>query len=137
MMSWGASVTPRREARTTQGEKGSTTEGTTVGKVDARAGTRRNFADTIRRQFRSVMRALTRSEPSPAPAARRRKEETGRSFSAARMIFRRVFRFVPLPALNPEWEPFTWLRLWDYSEPANSESWVLHETEGSDLSPHP
>lgn len=89
-------------------------------------------------QFRAVVKALTQPEfvPDPKPH-RRRKEDTGGNFSAAQIIFRRVARFLPLPALNPAWEPFTWLRLWDYSERADMDDWGYRESPASDLSPGP
>jgi hypothetical protein len=95
------------------------------------------FADTLRRQFRSVMKALTRPKPEPAPKSRRRREDTGRNFSAAQTIFQRVVRFLPLPGLNPEWEPFTWLRIWEHSESVVTDDWLCREPPPSDLSLHP
>src|SRR5580658_9537316 len=83
------------------------------------------FLDTMRRQFRAVMKALTRPECQPDPKPRRRRgEDTGRHFSAAQSIFRRVARFLPLPALNPAWDPFTWLRIWEHSEAAARDDWI-------------
>jgi hypothetical protein len=95
------------------------------------------FAETLRRQFRSVMKALTGPERGPNPKPRRRREDTGRNFSAARIIFRRAARLLPLPALNPAWEPFTWLRIWEPSESAGLDDSLHRAIPGSDLSLHP
>ena len=54
------------------------------------------FAETLKREFRELMKALTCKPPDPAPARRRKTEDTGRAFAAAaRNIMRRAVR---LPA---------------------------------------
>ncbi len=106
-------------------------------KPDRTESQKGRFAEALRKQFRAVMKALTRPTPEPELKPRRRREETEQGFSAARSMFRRVVRVLPFPALNPAWEPFTWLRLWDYSETVNLDEWVAPETHGSDLFPQP
>ena len=68
-------------------------------------------------QFRAVVKQLTAREPAPHPTARkRRREEIGGSFGkAASGLLRCVARLPPLHFLDPTWEPFTWLHLWEYN----------------------
>jgi hypothetical protein len=99
------------------------------------------FSDGLRRQFRAVVRALTRSTSQPGPKPRRRRnDDSGRGFrTAARVIFGRLGSFLPFHFLNPSWEPFTWLRLWQDEQPFNAsfsqDSVHSDPASRSDLSP--
>lgn len=67
---------------------------------------RSSSADTLVRQFKSLVKHLTGRTPMSKPKSRRRREETGKSFAvAARSLFRRV---VDSPDWypNPFWDPF-------------------------------
>jgi hypothetical protein len=80
-----------------------------------------------------------RSTPDPEPQPRRRrKDETGRGFRATALaIFRRAVSTLPFPAVNPAWEPFTWLRLWDWHD-SGSGAYQDYVCKGPppDLPPH-
>lgn len=74
----------------------------------------------LRRQFRAAMRALTRPSPEPEMKPRRRREETGRGFRAfAIRLLRRVSRTPVYDPLDPSWDSFTWLQLWEYNTSAS------------------
>lgn len=56
------------------------------------------FTETLKRQFREMVKAITRKPPAPEPTQpRRRTEDTGRSAfrMAARKIVRRAARLPP------------------------------------------
>jgi hypothetical protein len=94
----------------------------------------------IRQEFRRLVRLLTGRGPEPQPRPRRRRSgETSRSFVvAARTLFRRVSEDPILGFLSPRWDAFTWLRIWDHSDPATIRSYAASDQEpqhGSDLSP--
>ena len=76
------------------------------------------FGEAVRRQFRAIMSALTR--PAPEPKTRHRKTgDTDRGFTAAaRAVFRRLRRRPVFHVPDPHWDTFTWLRIWDYHDPA-------------------
>jgi hypothetical protein len=76
------------------------------------------LVDTLKRQFRAVMKVLARREEEPVVKARRRKRDEGQGGfrAAATRLFRRVAVAMPIP-ISGDWEPFTWLRLWEYEQP--------------------
>jgi hypothetical protein len=98
--------------------------------------------DALKRQFRTVMKALTRApEQRPQARRRRRTEETGGAFrAAARNIFRRT---VKLPALAYAaafmWDTLDWLNPWQGHDmaSANDMDEGFNHTEQNHLSPHP
>jgi hypothetical protein len=71
------------------------------------------LADSLRRQFRIVMKVLTLLAPEPKPR-RRRKDESNRGFrAAARNVLRRAVR-LPAIATVAEflWDTLDWLNPW-------------------------
>jgi hypothetical protein len=100
------------------------------------------LADALKRQFRTVMKAVTRRAPVPQPQTRRRggTGEMGRSFLlAARNLLRPIAR---LPVISQATaflhDTLAWLHLWNWNENAND-----HEAcegtgtrEENHLSPH-
>jgi hypothetical protein len=68
------------------------------------------------------MRALTRQAAEPESRTRRRKgEETGRGFKRATVILlERITRNPLLHSLNPTWDTFTWLHVWEYNNAAGT-----------------
>ena len=77
------------------------------------------FREALRRQFRAIMRAITRPALEPESAARRRKSgDTTRSFGAAAgTLFRRLVRR-HADVQHSHWDTFTWLRIWDHDDGA-------------------
>jgi hypothetical protein len=98
----------------------------------------RTLGDTIRRQFRAVVKHLTGREPTPRPRSRRRREEVAGSFkTGTAMVFRRVRTLLPFQSLNPAWEPFTWLHLCQWND--GTEHGIgtdAFERDASPSSPH-
>jgi hypothetical protein len=45
-------------------------------------------------------------------------------------------RLLPFPAINPEWNTFTWLRIGDYQDVTLMDDLSYQETAASDLYPH-
>jgi hypothetical protein len=58
-----------------------------------------------------------RPAPEPTPRRRKKEERTGGFMSAAIFLLERVTRDPLLHSLNPSWDAFTWLRIWDYNDP--------------------
>jgi hypothetical protein len=87
-------------------------------------------AARLRDQFRALCKQLTVKALAPQPTARkRRREEIGGGFRKAALSLRRsVARIPPLHFLDPTWEPFTWLRLWEYNNPPTTD---LHQEHGA------
>jgi hypothetical protein len=75
------------------------------------------LAARLRDQFRAVVKQLTARDPAPHPTSRkRRRDEIGGNFGKAALgLLRRFARIPPLHVLDPTWEPFTWLHLWEYN----------------------
>jgi hypothetical protein len=74
------------------------------------------IGEAIQRQFRAIMRALTRPmvQPEPKPRQRRGGETTRGFMAAAGALLCRIIR----PAdFGSSWDTFTWLRIWDYNDP--------------------
>jgi len=71
-----------------------------------------SFAETLRRQFREVVNALTRRAHAPQPIQRRKREEEMRG--AFRMAVRKIMGRIRsvLPAKPPKFEPPEPERLW-------------------------
>jgi hypothetical protein len=88
----------------------------------------RTIAGTIKRLFRTAVKAVThRDEDKPQPT-RRRRGESGRAFGrASRQLMRRVVRFGPeaYAATTAFLDTVEWLRLWHDNEPVG-ESLDLH-----------
>ena len=78
----------------------------------------------LRDRFRALVKQITARDPAPGPTSRkRRRDETGGNFKKAGLgILRSIARIPPLHFLDPTWEPFTWLRLWEYNFTASTES---------------
>jgi hypothetical protein len=75
------------------------------------------LAARLRDQFRTLVKQLTARDPAPHPTPRkRRREEIGGNFGKAALgLLHRFARIPPLHFLDPTWEPFTWLHLWEYN----------------------
>jgi hypothetical protein len=99
------------------------------------------FAETLRRQFREVVNALTRRNPEPHPTQRRRRTEetTGGFILAAQQIMRRS---VSLPqaafaAVVFLTETLDWLNPWHHeSINAGALDEELSATEQHHIYPH-
>jgi len=100
------------------------------------------FAASIKQLFREVKQALTASIDG-APKPKKRNRGSGEAQSGFRLAaitaFRRVVGILSPHGFSAHWEPFTWLRLWEYDEPADTS---LHQDRAcsaptSDLSPGP
>jgi hypothetical protein len=83
------------------------------------------FGDVLKRQFRAAVKHLIGKEPAPRPSSRRQREDKGGGFMAVAVsLLRRARQIPPFHLLDPSWEPFTWLRLWEYNGPASMD---LHQ----------
>jgi hypothetical protein len=78
----------------------------------------------LRDLFRAIIKQITARVPAPRPTSRkRRRDEMGGAFRKVALgALRSVARISPLHFLDPTWEPFTWLRLWDCNDPAGSDA---------------
>jgi hypothetical protein len=95
------------------------------------------FADTLRKQFREVMNAIT-GWPKAAPRKRSRKRETIDAIKAcASALLDRLAQSTVLGTVYPPWDTFTWLQIWDYDEfsGANSCESASHTEQEYGLSP--
>jgi hypothetical protein len=98
-----------------------------------------SLAARLRDQFRALVKQPTARDPAPLPTSRkRRREEIGGGFRKAAWCLRgSVARIPPLHFLDPAWEPFTWLRLWEYNDPRATDFHHEHCTPTlSNQSPH-
>jgi hypothetical protein len=86
----------------------------------------------IRSQFRAVAKQLIGRVSAPTLRKRRREEVGGAFRVAARWCVRHAARIPPFHFLDPAWEPFTWLRLWDYNDSTQME--LHHDTSMSSAS---
>lgn len=77
----------------------------------------------LRDRFRALVKQITASDPVPqAMSRKRRRDEMAGVFGKAALgMLRSVARIPPLHFLDPAWEPFTWLRLWDCNDLAGSD----------------
>jgi len=77
----------------------------------------------LRDLFRAAVKPITARTPAPRPTSRkRRRDEMGGAFRKVALgLLRSVARISPLHFLDPTWEPFTWLRLWDCNDPTGSD----------------
>ena len=77
----------------------------------------------LREQFRVLAKQLTATDPVPYPTSRRRRrDDIGGGFRMAGLGLLRSFgRVPPLRFLDPTWEPFTWLRIWEYNSTARTD----------------
>ena len=87
--------------------------------------TRPTFAETLKRQFRAVMNAITNKLPAPQPVQRRRRtEDTGKAFRmTARKIIRRAAR-IPAAAYAATaylWDTLDCLNPWQHDASTTSE----------------
>jgi len=99
------------------------------------------LADVLKKQFRAVVQALVRREPSPESQTRRRRrgETVGGFQSAARTLLRPIIR---LPGISRTIAflngTVPWLHLWEWNDTSDH---VLEDeptsTTGDHLSPHP
>ena len=79
------------------------------------------FTETLKRQFRELVKAMTHSPPAPEPQPRRRRtDDTGRAAfrTAAGKIVRRAAR---LPAAAHAaatylWDTLDWLNQWHHQD---------------------
>jgi hypothetical protein len=86
---------------------------------------RPTFAETLKRQFRELMKAITNKPPAPQPVQRRRRtEDTGTAFRmAARKMMRRAAR-IPAAAYSATvylWGTLDWLNPWQHDASSTSE----------------
>jgi hypothetical protein len=80
----------------------------------------RDFGETLRRQFRGVLKSLTQ-RLAPSPKRRhRRTEDTGRGFrAAATRLLQRIFPMPLFQAKSNAWDMVLWLHVWEYGDPAS------------------
>jgi hypothetical protein len=92
----------------------------------------------IKGLFRQVIKAITRrAEGDPAPARRRRREETGRSFCrTAEAALRRIRRFPPEALAVPTFlaDTLDWLTYWQ-NDASSSDPCDNLDANRNDLSP--
>jgi hypothetical protein len=93
-----------------------------------RAEPRRGLTSRLREQFRSAVTALTGTVAN-LTTRRRHKNGGGRGFGAASMILRRAVRLLPMPAINPHWNAFTWLHLWEYNHATETNLYTQHQEQ--------
>jgi len=81
------------------------------------------YAARLRDQFRALVKQLTAKvlEPRPTPRKRRREEIGGGFRKAAFGLLRRIAGVPLLHFVDATWEPFTWLRIWEYNCPASAD----------------
>jgi hypothetical protein len=99
-----------------------------------------SFAAGLKAQFRAFVKQLTTRDPVLRPTSRkRRRDEMGGGFRAlALALLRRVARIPPLHFLDPTWEPFTWLRLWEWTDTAENDIAAgAFDRDDNHTSPHP
>ncbi len=84
-------------------------------------------AARLRDQFRALVKQLT-TVLVPRPTSRkRRREEMGGAFRKVALgILRNLARIPPLQFLDPTWEAFTWLRLWEYNSGSSTDFQQSH-----------
>ena len=64
------------------------------------------------------MERLTRPVAPQPKTRRRRREETSRGFKVAAIMLLQCLTKNPLlHSLNPTWDTFTWLHVWEYNAP--------------------
>jgi hypothetical protein len=103
---------------------------------------RPRLAETLKREFRALVRAITHHAPAPQPTARRRStEDTGKAFRmTARKIMRRTAR-IPSAAYAAAtsylWDTLDWLNPCRYEVGSAGEpDEDLQHGEQHHLSPH-
>jgi hypothetical protein len=79
-------------------------------------------------RFRALVKQITARNPEPRPTSRkRRRDEMGGSFRKAALgVLRCVARIPPLHFLDPTWEAFTWLHLWEYNSGSSADFHQRH-----------
>lgn len=112
-----------------------------VGQNQAAPQKSAGLADTLKKQFRAVVRALVKRSPSPQSQARRRRrgDTVGGFRSAARSLLRPIIR---LPGVSQTIaflnDTLPWLHLWEWNETAQDDfTEGPGGREGNHLSPHP
>jgi hypothetical protein len=98
-----------------------------------------SLAARLREQFRALVKQLTAKDSAPCPTSRRRRREgMGGGFRKVALgLLRSVARIPPLHFLDPTWEPFTWLRLWECNGPSDTNFQQDHFTSTlTNHSPH-
>jgi hypothetical protein len=105
---------------------------------DAKDGARKpGFRETLKKQFRELMKKLTHHSPAPAPrTSRRRGGETAAAFRvAAKRTLRPVLR---LPAVSRAVgfieHTLVWFHLWEWRE--NPETDDTFEAQGNSEQDH-
>lgn len=99
-----------------------------------------SFAAGLKVQFRALVKQLITRDPVLRPTSRkRRRDEMGGGFRVlALALLRRVARIPPLHFLDPAWEPFTWLRIWEWTDTAENEIAAgAFDRHDNHTSPHP
>jgi hypothetical protein len=92
-------------------------------------------AEGLRDWFRALVKQIIARRPAPRPTSRkRRRDEMAGVFRKAAFVVLRSVARIPLHFLDPTWEPFTWLRLWDCNDPAGSD--VHQDDRASILTNH-
>lgn len=97
------------------------------------------LAARLRDQFRALVKQLTARDPAPRPTSgKRRRDDRGGAFkAAAALILRSVARVPPFHFVDPNWEAFTWLRLWGHNDPPCTDTYQEHSPSMSaDHSPN-
>jgi hypothetical protein len=83
------------------------------------------FTETLKRQFREMVKAITDTHPAPHPIQRRRRrEDTGRAFRmTARKIVRRAARIpaAATAAVAYLWDTLDWLNPWHHDASSTDE----------------
>jgi hypothetical protein len=99
-----------------------------------------SFAAGLEVQFRAVAKQLTTREQEPRPTSRkRRRDEMGGGFSVlALALLHRVAGIPPMHYLDPAWETFTWLQLWEWTDAAENDIAAGDfDRDDNQTSPHP
>jgi hypothetical protein len=99
---------------------------------------RSSFTETLRRQFREVMKAIAPRAAAPQPGKRRRSEDTGKAFRmAARKIIPRTAR-LPAEAYAAATgylsDTLDWLNQWHHHDSGAGND--FHARQGDHLYPH-
>jgi hypothetical protein len=97
MMSWGDREIPQPEPGRNQSQK-------------------HGFLDTLRRQFRAAMKALTQ-RPNTGPRRRKRKSGTVEHIKVyARSLLGRLSQPPAFGGFQSPWDTFMWMHLWNYQD---------------------
>ena len=101
--------------------------------------TRPAFTETLKRQFRQVMKAISEPPAAPQPVKKkRRREDTGKAFRlTARKVMRRTARLPAeayVAATGYLSDTLDWLNQWHHHDSGKDEDFHAHQ--GDHLYPH-